>query len=244
MFQFAVLGQEPEIERQPVVNLLKLLGISPSSESIDYVQNKTQFQLHTLLTEQRHKKTWNLSEIIRKDYEAGLKMLFAVDEDIENKLAQLLENQQKLDLAAQAVEEAVLKGNKIYVYGCGATGRLAKQMESTFWRPFWNKVKDQKRIWKKLKGHLSNHMEDQLIGEMTGADRALISSLEGFEDLLVRLKGLKTFSLSADCSFSTAGSKKEMSFFVSQKAAKRPLLSERSLPLLTNGKRLEVTRLI
>ncbi len=185
IFHLAAEGQEPETGQQPVENLLKLLGISPSSESIDYVQNKTQFQLHTLLTEQRHRKTWNLSKIIRKDYEAGLKMLFAVDEDIENKLAQLLENQQKLDLAVQAVEEAVLEGNKIYIYGCGATGRLAKQMESTFWRPFWNKVEDQKRIWKKLKGHLSDHMKEQLIGEMTGADRALISSLEGFEDLIL-----------------------------------------------------------
>jgi hypothetical protein len=29
------------------------LGISPSVESVDYVNNKKQFQLHTLLTEQR-----------------------------------------------------------------------------------------------------------------------------------------------------------------------------------------------
>ncbi len=49
------------------MRLLKLLGIIPSPESIDYIQNKTQFQLHTLLTEQRHPKTWNLSEQIQKD---------------------------------------------------------------------------------------------------------------------------------------------------------------------------------
>ncbi len=169
----------------PPTRLLKLLGISPSSESIDYVQNKTQFQLHTLLTEQRHPKTWELSERIRKDYKAGLKMLFSVDEDVVDALGQLQKNGQALDQAVRAAEKAILDGRKIYIYGCGATGRLAKQMESTFWRPFWRRVKQEKKIQRKLKGRLPESMEDQLIGEMTGADRALISSLEGFEDLLL-----------------------------------------------------------
>jgi hypothetical protein len=34
--------------------VLKLLNLTPSAESVDYVQNKKQFQLHTLLTEQRY----------------------------------------------------------------------------------------------------------------------------------------------------------------------------------------------
>jgi hypothetical protein len=29
---------------------------------------------------------------------------------------------------------------KIYFYGCGATGRLAKMVESSIWRPFWKKI--------------------------------------------------------------------------------------------------------
>ena len=45
------------------VGLLKLLGLQASPESIDYVQNRTQFQLHTLLTEQRHPKTLSLIHI-------------------------------------------------------------------------------------------------------------------------------------------------------------------------------------
>jgi hypothetical protein len=58
-------------------------------------------------------------------------------------------------------------------------------MESTFWRPFWRGVKADGRIWKKAAGRVKAGaaIEDSLIGEMTGADRALISSLEGFEDL-------------------------------------------------------------
>ncbi len=163
--------------------LLKLLGIEPSAESIDYVRTKTQFQLHTLLTEQRHPKTWPLGERIREDTLAGLKMLSSVDEDIRVKMEELAAAPAALEQAARAVEGAIRGGRKIYVYGCGATGRLAKQMESTFWRPFWRKVKADRRIWAKVEGRVGAGIEDALVGEMTGADRALISSLEGFEDL-------------------------------------------------------------
>jgi N-acetylmuramic acid 6-phosphate (MurNAc-6-P) etherase len=165
------------------VSLLKLLGLTASSESIDYIQNKTQFQLHTLLTEQRHPKTWNLSERIQKDVADGLRMLFSVDEDIARRLETLASDKQVLEPLVSTLKEAIFSQNKIYIYGCGATGRLAKQMESSFWRPFWRKIKADEKIWSKLKLRLSPAIEDELIGEMTGADRALISSLEGFEDL-------------------------------------------------------------
>ena len=55
-------------------------------------------------------------------------------------------------------------------------------MESSLWRPFWRRIK-KNRLWEKLKTSIPEDIEDRLIGEMTGADRALISSLEGFEDL-------------------------------------------------------------
>lgn len=167
----------------PSSGVLELLGLEPSAESVDYVKNKTQFQLHTLLTEQRHPKTWDLSERIHNDTLAGLRMLSAVDDDIRAKLEAMAADTRALDDAAAAVETAVLARKKIYVYGCGATGRLAKQMESAFWRPFWRRVKADGEIWPKLAADLSAAIEDGLIGEMTGADRALISSLEGFEDL-------------------------------------------------------------
>jgi N-acetylmuramic acid 6-phosphate (MurNAc-6-P) etherase len=177
-------GQEKAAE-EAKGGLLKLLGVEPSAESVDYVQTKTQFQLHTLLTEQRHQKTWYLGERIQKDTLTGLKMLSSVDDDILARMNELAKAPEALEQAARAVEAAILGGRKIYVYGCGATGRLAKQMESTFWRPFWRKVKADGRIWKKAAGGIpaGAAIEDSLVGEMTGADRALISSLEGFEDL-------------------------------------------------------------
>jgi N-acetylmuramic acid 6-phosphate (MurNAc-6-P) etherase len=169
-------GQERE-------SILKLLGVEASAESVDYVVRKTEFQLHTLLTEQRHPKTWTLSERVQASTEAGLGMLASVDEDIAAKLDALAARPEDLVRLVSAVEATLLARKTIYVYGCGATGRLAKQMESSFWRPFWRKLRAQPDLWSKVQARLSPEVESSLIGEMTGADRALISSLEGFEDL-------------------------------------------------------------
>jgi len=123
-----------------------------------------------------------LSFAIQSDVEAGLGMLLSVDQDISRKLDSLVENPAALEQAVRAVAGAVMEGHRIYVYGCGATGRLAKQLESSFWRPFWRKVKE-RDSWRRLQPYLPGDIENRLIGEMTGADRALVSSLEGFEDL-------------------------------------------------------------
>lgn len=178
----APAGQEQE-QVPPPSGLLQLLGLEVSAESLDYVQNKTQFQLHTLLTEQRHPKTWNLSERIKTDIPAAIHMLFSVDEDIVKRLEELAASPQELLRLSSEIKKTILSGRKIYIYGCGATGRLAKQMESTFWRPFWNSLRRDKNLWLKVEKNLGPDIADRLTGEMTGADRALISSLEGFEDL-------------------------------------------------------------
>ena len=175
--------QELPFQIETDAGLLRLLGITASPESVDYVVNKTQFQLHTLLTEQRHPKTWSLGEKIQTDTEAGLRMLFSVDDDITARLETMTAEKKALDDLAAEIQAAILAKKKIYIYGCGATGRLAKQMESSFWRPFWRKVRRAKEVWPKLAAGLNPSIEEELIGEMTGADRALISSLEGFEDL-------------------------------------------------------------
>jgi N-acetylmuramic acid 6-phosphate etherase len=183
----SVIGPSQEVGPPPQpaveVGLLKLLGLEPSAESIDYVRNKTEFQLHSLLTEQRHPRTWNLSGRIMKDTATGLRMLLSVDEDVAARLNALAADPGAIDRAAVAAAEAILSGKKIYIYGCGATGRLAEQMESALWRPFWEKVKASGRIWSKAKTAVPEDIENRLIGGMTGGDRALISSLEGFEDL-------------------------------------------------------------
>lgn len=157
------------------LDVLKIINLEPSEISLDYLKAKQQFQLHDLLTEKRHEKTWNLSELARTNTATALNAILSVDEDISAKF-QAIGNNHELSLAVDAMKEAMRNQKKIYFYGCGATGRLSKQMESSFWRPFWEKVEKQypERFMS---------MKNMVIGEMTGGDRALISSLEGLEDL-------------------------------------------------------------
>ncbi|MBN1223974.1 MAG: hypothetical protein JXB23_12065 [Candidatus Aminicenantes bacterium] len=165
-------------------SILTLVDIKSAPRSEDFVQHKQQFQLHKLCTEQRHPKTWNLSSTIKASVLDGLSQILAVDADISEKFQRMAQDSSLLEQAALAVYQSIMQRKKIFIYGCGSTGRLAKQMESTLWRPFWRKVKDS-RYWEKLKRTVPDDIEDRLIGEMTGGDRALISALEGFEDLEV-----------------------------------------------------------
>jgi N-acetylmuramic acid 6-phosphate etherase len=163
-------------------DILGLLNIAPSPQSEDYVRNKKQFQLHSLLTEQRHPKTWNLSFVLKEEVEEGLRQILSVDEDIVDKFHSLADDPAAIGYAANAVSDAIKDHKKIFIYGCGSTGRLAKQMESAIWRPFWKGLK-KNRLWQKIRAVVPEDIDDLLIGEMTGGDRALISALEGFEDL-------------------------------------------------------------
>ena len=178
-------SQESQEAAEKKATLLKLLDMIPSPESIDYVQTKIPYQLHTLLTEQRHPKTWNLSDRIAQDMEAGLRMLFAVDEDVDIRLRSLGRHSQVLERAVQSVEEAILDGRKIYLFGCQETGRWAKWVEGAIWRPFWKDLRSRKKIWEKVAYKVGDSIENRFIGEMPGADRSLISPLEGWEDLMI-----------------------------------------------------------
>ena len=128
------------------VSITDLLELNAKERPLsdDYLNNKKQFQLHSLITEQRHPKTWNLSQTLAQSTEEGLRQLISVDLDISEKFEQIVTDDQlmqRLEQAAEAMEEAIVTpGRKIYIYGCGSTGRLAKQIESETWKQFWNRL--------------------------------------------------------------------------------------------------------
>ena len=133
-------------------NLLKLLGIEPSAESIDYVQTKTQFQLHTLLTEQRHQKTWYLGERIQKDTVAGLRMLSSVDDDIRAKMDELAAAPEALEQAARAVEPAILGRQEDLRLRLRRDGPAGQTDGERVLAPVLARVKADEDIWRKVAG--------------------------------------------------------------------------------------------
>lgn len=164
--------------------LLRLLAIAPSAQSQDYLRTKQQFQLHTLLTEQRHPETMDLSRRIAGDTSAGLRELFAVDRDVAKTMAAVAADPARLRLledASKAIQDAIRGGHRVYFYGTGSTGRLAETLESSLWRPFWARAAETPS-WRKIESRFPG-ISDRVRGEITGGDRALIASLEGFEDL-------------------------------------------------------------
>ncbi len=66
------------------------------------------------------------------------------------------------------VNETLENGNRVYICGCGATGRLSLVLE-TLWR---QQCKQQK----------INEWSEKVVSFMAGGDAALIKSVEDFED--------------------------------------------------------------
>ena len=146
----------------------------------EFLAERREFQLHHLLTEQRHPATWDLSLRAQQDTEAALRALWRVDEDVVAMLDRLKSAPEGILAAADQVTQALQEGRKIFVYGCGSTGRLAKTLEA-LWRQFFARA-DKLGLSHKWRAQYPR-LHAAVVGEITGGDRALVSSLEGFEDL-------------------------------------------------------------
>lgn len=185
----------------PAVFAAERPGLPSSPASTEFVQQRTQFQLHTLLTEQRHPRTMNLSEVAASDPAQALSQLFSVDEDVVHAFDALAADPQRmaqLHAASAAVQRALRDGHRIYFYGTGSTGRLAETLESGLWRPFWQRLQADP-AWPRIAAKLPAEPGERVRGEITGGDRALISSLEGFEDLqLIGALQLRDDGIGAD----------------------------------------------
>jgi N-acetylmuramic acid 6-phosphate etherase len=124
----------------------------------EFLRISDQFRLGKLPTEGFHPKTNNLSYLANHNLKDGLEVLKQVDADA----LKCVEN--KFDLITKLskdIHETFLKGNKVFLCGCGATGRLSIALE-TLYRQATN--------------------ASNVISFMAGGDVALIKSIESFED--------------------------------------------------------------
>lgn len=135
-----------------------------SHSAIDSARNflkiSDQFKLGHLTTESRHPLTMNLSEVLKKNISDGVQLLLDVDLLMLKKVFSFEKNLLQLKNSI----EATLKSNrKVFLCGCGATGRLSLAIETLWHQAF------------------PNHSQS-VISFMAGGDVALIKSLESFED--------------------------------------------------------------
>lgn len=131
-------------------------------ELADFLEVAGDFQLGSLDTERPHPLTGNLSNLSREDLPAAIEMLKEVD---RRALALASEKIRQLIPLAREIRDTIDNGGKVFLCGCGATGRLSISLE----------------IYAR-RGLLRGANEKNVIGFMAGGDAALIRSIERFED--------------------------------------------------------------
>jgi N-acetylmuramic acid 6-phosphate etherase len=135
------------------------IPVSPSTKTKAFLEISSQFKLGHLVTESFHHKTTNLSQLAFLDLKLALNVL----QEVDREALDLLKNK-NTDLwkLAHDIHETLSSGHKVFMCGCGATGRLSLVLETLYRQKYPD-----------------NH---QVFSFMAGGDYALIKSVESFED--------------------------------------------------------------
>lgn len=133
--------------------------MSPQEKTQAFLKISEQFKLGHLITESFHPKTTHLSSLVKSDVAKAHRLLQEVDRDalevMKSKTGELWE-------LAEQIKDTLTNGNKIFMCGCGATGRLSLVLETLYRQKFGQ--------------------TNQVVSFMAGGDYALIKSVESFED--------------------------------------------------------------
>lgn len=144
----------------------------------NFLENEKQFHLGVIPTEQPNPRTKNLSATIMKDTVEGVKMILSADLDIPAATLKAF----KTDEFARFVSDikiAMDNKKQVVLSSVGASGRMAITIDAA-WRHFWQSLVQ--KLPAKRKVFLE--MGDVVSSFTTGGDRALVHSVENFEDYM------------------------------------------------------------
>jgi N-acetylmuramic acid 6-phosphate etherase len=133
--------------------------MSAKTNAKDFLKISSQFKLGHLVTESFHPFTSGLSHLVKKDVGEALSLLQRVDREA---LHAMKSKSGIIWQMAQDIQATLKSGNKVFMCGCGATGRLSLVLET---------------LHRQLHGDTN-----QVFSFMAGGDFALIKSVESFED--------------------------------------------------------------
>lgn len=123
-----------------------------------FLKVKNEFKLGSLTTESFHPLSANLSALANSDLEKAFEVLKEIDHLALDKISHKGSEVYKL---SQKIKKTFENKGKVFLVGCGATGRLSLALETL------------------TRLHLKR---DDVISFMAGGDYALIKSVERFED--------------------------------------------------------------
>lgn len=128
----------------------------------EFKKNAHLFSLGHLPTEQSHPKSRNLSDLAHTHLPEAIRLIQEID---LGAIAKVLPYLPLVHEMAQDILSTIKSGHRVFLSGCGATGRLALTLESMF-----------------REMHKNSYLEDAVLGFMAGGDYALVRSVENFED--------------------------------------------------------------
>lgn len=146
--------------------------------SKDFLENEKQFHLGVIPTEQSNPKTKNLSATIMKSTAEGVKTILSADEDIAKVAAGQFKTKE-FKAFVDDIKRCIDERRKVVFSSVGASGRMAIQMDGA-WRTFWQGLVNI------IPNHRKEFLEiaDVVSSFTTGGDRALVRSVENFEDYM------------------------------------------------------------
>lgn len=146
--------------------------------SKNFIENEKQFHLGVIPTEQSNPRTKNLSATIAKDTAAGVKMILSADTDIPSVASKAFETPE-FKRFVDDIKRVIDERKTLLFSSVGASGRMAITIDAA-WRQFWtsliHKLPNRAQTFLDI-SNLSNSFT-------TGGDRALVRSVENFEDYM------------------------------------------------------------
>lgn len=146
--------------------------------SKDFLENEKQFHLGVIPTEQSNPRTRNLSSDIAQDTKKGVKTILSADLDIPGVVAKAMQTEYYQMLIDDLVN-VMTNRKKFVLSSVGASGRMALTLGS-MWRYFWTTMIEKIPSKQQLFLDMIKVSDDF----MTGGDRALVQSVENYEDYM------------------------------------------------------------
>jgi len=128
----------------------------------EFLKICSEFKLGALPTEKPHPLTRKLSEIAKTDLKEAISILKGIDIDAIKVLETKIEAIEELK---SCIEATMKSGGRIFLCGCGSTGRLSLSLEV---------------LWRQVA--VDKNLAEAVVSFMAGGDTAIIKAIEDFED--------------------------------------------------------------
>lgn len=145
--------------------MTRITGSSPEERARCFLEQAKHFKLGHLPTESRHPRTTKLSQLASHNLGEAVQLLKDVELDA---MSCLIVKLPEIEAMAEEIRATLNSGGRIFLSGCGATGRLSLSLE-TLWR-------------EEAAARGMSELADKVVAFMAGGDYAMVRSIENFED--------------------------------------------------------------